>query len=586
MRPSLLTRVLRLSRLWRPIALCGLFAAVITQAPAQNQSHLFINYDAEAGTATYLNPLIGTDMFYSAGYLGSNTIVANVEAGHIWYDHDSFDRPAEATNPLFTFSNTASLNEVDYHATMVGQTMAGTGYVPASDPAQYYFVGIGVAPYAGMWSGAIATEFSATNLGEFNTTYESTITPYKAFFNGINGERPDVINSSWGGQDPAATAPESVAIDGLAKQNSTVAFVVSAGNGGTETVAGPGSGYNNITVGSVGGASLLDPSAFSSHGPADFYNPATDQTLTGVRAAVDIAAPGEKLVLAAYLGDSGSIGASTDPEIQGIIQTPPATDLYFLEMDGTSFSAPIVSGGIALLKDVAKSPAYSAEMGEEALDTRVIKSVIMASATETNGWNNGQTENEDGVVVTTQALDYATGAGALNLENAATVYVFGTTDVDGTTGGTIESEGWDLGQLGIGLSNEYLFDTSFLEPTELTISLNWFADRSFDNETDVGEDLSFADVNLQVWFYTEGSEPLLVAESISLYNNAEFLRLTLTDPGQYGITVDFDGMVYDLTSGVTSESYGLAWQASTVPEPSVSALLVLSLALLRRKRRS
>ncbi len=558
---------------------------------AQGTSHLLI--DVSGTNAAYLNPELGAGIFYAAGYLGANTIVANVEAGHIWYGHEAFGRPPEATAPLFTFTNTTSLNELDFHATMVGNAMAGTGYV--AETGLYLYAGIGIAPYAGVWSGAIATEFSASNPGEFSTTSASTLTTYKAFFNGIDGQQPDVINSSWGGSDPAGNSPETVAIDGLASQNPNVAFVVSAGNGGAATVGGPGTGYNNITVGSVGGTSRLDPSSFSSRGPADFYipeTPETGQTLTGVRAAVDIAAPGEHLFLAAYLGDSGSIGASTDPDIQALVQPIPPTDLYFTDMDGTSFSAPIVAGGIALLKDVAKSPFYSAELGPEALDTRVIKSVIMASAQETTGWDNGQVL-ESGVIVTDQALDYTTGAGALDLAGAAAVYVGGTTDVEGLGGGEILTLGWDMAEIStddLDNFNEYLFTSPFATETELVVSLNWFAGRSFDDSADLtseenpGEELSFTNLNLQIRYYTE-VDSILVAESVSLYNNTEFLRFSLETPGFYGIRVGYDGMIYDVYDSVTSESYGLAWQAVAVPEPETITLALLALVSSYAARR-
>lgn len=549
----------------------------------QDTSHILIDYDSTTGDFTYLNSVLGTDIFYSAGYLGESTIVANVEAGAIWFGHDAFNRPSGVPSAFFTY-NPDSLNQLDYHATLVGQTLAGTGYVIDSNPEQFYLVGIGMAPYAEIWSGAIATEFSSTTLGEFSVSTASVLAPYKAFFNGIDGTRPDVINSSWGGTDPTGTGDETVSMDGLARQNAAVAFVVSAGNESTSPAGAPGSGYNNITVGSVGGPSLRDPSSFTSATPADFYNPQTGETLVGVRAAVDLAAPGENFVLAAYLGDSGSLGASTDPDIQAIVQEPSPSDLYFLDLDGTSFSSPIVAGGIALLKDVAKSPVYAAGMGTESLDTRVIKSVLMASARETTGWDNGQTISVGGMILTTQSLDYATGSGAVDLANALDVYIFGTTDLIEAAGGDILSAGWDLASLAPDGSNEYRFDTAFSEETELTISLNWFVERTFDDNTDIGSELSFANLNLGVWFYG-GETPLLVAESSSLYNNTEFLRLTLTDPGFYGITVTHDGMIYDLGSTSTSESYGLAWQAMAVPEPGMFGPVLIGVMVLWISRR-
>lgn len=573
---------------FRFLAVPALLFAAAWGARAQGTGHLLLDYNAQTGDFTYLNNTLGTGIFYAQGYLGGNTIVANIEAGNIWFEHNTFDRPPAAPGTFYTYQNAASLNQVDYHATAVGHVLGGTGYVMNSNPEQFYLVGIGMAPYASLWSGAIATDFSADNLGAFSTTTASTIAPYKEFFTGISSEngvvRPDVINSSWGTVDPRGTLPETLAIDGLAALHPSVALVVSAGNDGSGPVAGPASGYNNISVGSVGGASLLDPSDFSSRGPADFYNPLTGQVL-GQRAAVDLAAPGENLVLAAYLGGTGSLGASSDPNIQRIVEQDGnlSQDRYFLELDGTSFSAPIVAGGIALLKDVAKSEFYVEAMGEEALDSRVVKSVLMAGARKTTGWNNGQS-NEDGVIITTQALDYATGAGALDLESAAAIYVGGTTDLAGTGGGIILSRGWDLAQVDASGKNDYLFALEFSDPTELTVSLNWFAGRTFDSQTNLGADLSFADLNLQVWLYSDDAAPLLVAESASLYNNSEFLRLLLSRPGQYGLSVEFQGMIYGPADSLTSE-YGLAWQAVAVPEPASWILIVIAAGAMATRRR-
>ncbi len=579
--------------MFSPLGKIGLALAMSAMAGlcayGQAESHLLLDYDSETGDFTYINDALGTGVFYSNGFLGQNTIVANVEGGHIWFDHEAFNRPPDATSTFFTFENAAASNQLDYHATMVGHVLAGSGYVANSNPAQFYYVGIGMVPYASLWSGNIATEFSPSSLGSFDITPASTLTTYKAFFNGIGNQQPDVINSSWGGADPAGTLEETVAIDGLARQNPTVTFVVSAGNDGPGQVAGPASGYNSITVGSVGGPGFLDPSGFSSRGAADFYNPVTEVMIQGVRAAVDIAAPGETLVLAAYLGANGSLGASSDPQIEGILQDPPTENLYFTSMDGTSFSSPIVAGGVALLKDVAKSPDFSSQLGEEALDSRVVKSVLMAASRETTGWNNGQTTGVAGAIVTTQSLDYATGAGSLDMENAATVFVTGTTDVTGTSGGMVLGTGWDLGSLTRGSRTEYIFLNPFDQPMELTVSLNWFVGRAFDNGTDIGSDLSFADLNLEIWKYIEGAPSVLVAESVSLYNNTEFLRVTIDEVGIFGMAVDFQNWVYESWSPEMPEmpeSYGIAWQATAIPEPAYLVFFGMGLIVWRLSRRS
>ena len=259
---------------------------------------------------------------------------------------------------------------------------------------------------------------------------------YRSFFEGSGVARPDVITSSWGGQDDSATGAESLAIDALARQNASVALVIAAGNSGNGTVGYPASGFNNIAVGSVGGANYLQPSEFSSRGMVDFYNPVSGVTQVGVRSAVDISAPGESMYLAAYLGDSGGLGVA----LPSFVQDPSPTDLYFVNMDGTSFAAPMVAGGISLLKDAAKTDPFANHNGnEDAFDTRVIKSVLMASATKTAGWNNGQNPMN----VTTQSLDPVVGAGLMNLDKAIDVYYLGTRELTLDGGGQINENGWD-----------------------------------------------------------------------------------------------------------------------------------------------
>jgi hypothetical protein len=540
-------------------------------------------YDSALGTFSSplaINTLLGAQTFYDAGYFGQRTTIANVEAGFVWGGHEVFDRTGLNVGgaPALTYADASAAGEVDFHATMVGHVLAGTGL---QSDGSLSLVGAGMAPLATLWSGAIATSFDSANIGSFEISDDSFLTPYKAFFTGSLGTKPDVINSSWGFDDPAGTTKENRILTALAAENPTVAFVRSAGNGGP--TAAPGVGYNGIVVGSLGGHSdpkpYLQPSTFSSSAAADFYNPVTGQTLTGVRAAVDISAPGEDLFLAAYLGDSGSLAGT-----QYVSATPP-TDQYFVNQAGTSFSAPIVAGGIGLLKDVSYGGVYLSGQAE-ARDTRVLKSVIQAGATETSGWNNGQVLI-NGVTVTTQALDYATGAGRLDLDKSAAIYVGGTTDVAGTGGGAIQLEGWDYGVVGAGGHNDYFFDLTAPDQAELTVALNWFVNESFDAATGQPAYQSFVNLDLSVWSVVDGLFTEEIASSESLYNNSEFLRVALAGGGSYGLRVTFSGTVYDVTGGVSSEAYGVAWTLGAAPEPAewgiAMGLLVLAILWRRRK---
>lgn len=526
---------------------------------------------------TFVNNVLGWQAFYDAGFTGSSTIIANIEAGHIWGGHNVFQRSAgSAVGRLQT--GTGSTGETDYHATMVGHVLAGSGAGPSFER------GTGMAPGAELWSGAIATSFSSSSLGSFTMSTSSVISVYKAFFHGIDGVKPDVINSSWGTASPAATGAIPLALEGLARQNPSVVFVASAGNAGAGAPSFPGSGHNHITVGSLGGEDFLEPSSTSSRGALDFYNPGTGLTLTGVRAGVDIAAPGELFTLAAWLGPSGALQATGNPSVQD----PSPANQYFTNRNGTSFAAPIVAGGIALLKDAANlDPVHHLNDTPAAQDARVVKSILMAGSRETNGWNNGQ-HGDGGVVRTTQALDYATGAGALDLDGARFVYLLSDTrDLSGESGGTIGAAGWDFGTVGLSESNDYAFENAFGQEIHLTASLNWFAGRTFNDITNLGADLSFSDLNLQVWEISGGIFSSLMAESATLYNTSEFLRLTLPS-GHYGLRVTFDNLIYDLTGDVTGESYGLAWRVDVVvPEPGTVALLTgagILFVVFRRRR--
>jgi hypothetical protein len=395
-----------------------------------------------------------------------------------------------------------------------------------------------------------------------------------------------VINSSWGYDDPAGTEDFTKILDGLANANPTVTLVKSAGNGGAlEAPGGPGSGYNGITVGALGGSAdenpYLRPASYTSSKPGDFYNPMTGVTVTSVRATVNIAAPGDDFALAFYGGKTGSLAGILDV-------ANPATDLFLVNESGTSFSSPVVAGAVSLLKDVAYGGLYFD--GPDARDTRVIKSVLMAGASPTVGWNNGQ-HTVGGVLTTAQALDYAVGAGRLNLDAAALIYVGGTTDLPGDLGGRIDPVGWDLGTVARGSANDYFFDLSFSGGLELDVSLNWFVNVIFDSLTETAQAESFANLDLQVWIVSGGLFTTLVAESATLYDNTEFLRFLLPRNATYGLRVTFNGVAYEQGAPLTSETYGLAWkvgavQTTPVPEPAEwGAFVGVALIVIAVRRR-
>ena len=564
----------------------------------KNPAIVSTNLNPQTNNLTVINLQVGADRFYNAGYYGFTAAIANVEAGHIWNGH-------EMLGNVSTYINDPSIDQTglqyDFHATMVGGILAGLG--PPAPGGGYYYYQFGMAPGATLWSTAIASDWVGAT-GEFNITDKSFKYGYvttmetgelRPIIPGlpIYTQRPaDVINSSWGFDDPTGRATETRVIDGLAYlHHQTV--VVAAGNHdtGTAQVTGPASGFNTIAVGALE-SDTSNPvygqaASFSNTGPNDFYNPQTGVTITGVRSRVDISAPGTNMILPAYLGTTGTNqnGALVDPT-----QYPAAdlNKLYFMDAAGTSFAAPVVAGGAALLVDAG----YQNFNTPPAVDGRVIKAVLLNSADKNSGWNN-HTVLTNGVQKTTQALDYATGAGMLNLSRAYDQYLSGTTDLPGLTGGTVQNLGWDFGHVNPGSPNDYLISGSALAGQTMTVTLDWFVNRVYDSAKDKLYDLRFDNLDLQVYLVQNGTLSTLVAESDAFYENVQHLYFTLPQDGQYAIRVLFGGYVYNLSpNSLPGTDYALAWDLAPqqllngtfIPEPATALLILPGLSLLLRRR--
>lgn len=545
-----------------------------------------------------INEIVGADRFYYAGFYGNSTVVANVEAGHVWDGH-------ETLRHVDTFLNDPSIEgaarQYDSHATAVGFAINGLG--PEAPGGGYYWYQFGIAPGAFMASTAIATDFGSG--GGFSVSGQSFLYGYQTTMQdgvpvpiapGISVSVPaNVVNSSWGFADPDGSHPFTLALDALAFANGTTVTLPSGNRGDGEPsgpVVGMGSGYNSITVASAGSDISSPPygavSDFSMAGPNDFYNPATGTTVAGARAAVDLAAPGEALVLAAYTGTTGSNAGGTDPWEPAPGEPDQRPGLYYNGIGGTSFSSAIVAGGAALVVDAG----YDTFGGGESIDGRVVKAVLMNSARKPDGWDNG-TALADGVLTTTQALDYRTGAGLLNLDRTFDQYLAGTSGLAGNEGGDVGMVGWDLGLVSdADPVNEYRITDPLVAGGLFIATLDWFVNRSLDGGVDpIGDvpnasDVQFDNLDLELWHLAYSGPDTLVASSETLFGNVEHIFATVPYDGEYALRVIWRGEIYDVAGDTpNSDLYGLAWH---IPEPDACALLIgtalLCLAGLRRRR--
>ena len=559
--------------------------------------------DAAAATTSVgggsfdLNAFLGADRYYghTTPITGQNTISTNLEAGLFWNGHETLQHVATNTTNFVadagSWGGASIADKYDRHATWAAMLIGGRATVGGDAILQQ-----GIAYGTDLRSGAIASSWvsPAYALG-FNFSVNSFLTPYEQTF-GV----ADVVNSSWGFTDPSGTTDYSVVMDAYALQNPTTTYVVSAGNSGPDanTIGSPGSDYNAITVAALTNANSYDVAAsFSSRGPQDFgYLPSVGPAVitTGVRAAVDIAAPGTSLVSAFYGGQNGGNNTS----LAGSVDNGSDAAAY-ATVAGTSFAAPLVAGGAALVASAAKTlPELSGTAA--ARESVVVKALLLTGADKTSGWSNGQqtvTVGSDTFLQTTQSLDWATGAGRMNLDATFELQTGGQIDVPGTaTGdlGDVVKSGWDYGAATLGVDNDYVISDWLRGGTTFTASLTWLRNRSVDFSTVRYEDVAQADLNLSVWAL-DGSEAFttLIASSESLYNTVEHLSFTLPSSGSYGLRVSYPHNTFDNSgtwgSLANPQNYALSWQP--VPEPSsvamaLTAIAGMAAAASRRRQRS
>ena len=588
-----------------PAAATTLMPTADTHA-GTNQVLLNTNTGAPPYTGVDVNAFVGATRFYAEGYDGSSATVANIEAGQVWNGHETLGHVTTYLADPSAVGPQNSRIEYDRHATWVGAAIAGRNGGTTQGDWQ-----VGIASGATLWSGAIATSWTGGAYStSFNYTDDSFINPYKEAMLGsanTGGATADVINSSWNDVNKSAAGGgvANLGIDALANQTGkTVVF--SAGNSGatSNSIGGPAVGLNVITVGMtvvapVSGYEYVNPA--SSRGPSEFWIPASaDGTVgtlvsstTSKYAAVDIVAPGTDVTLATYGGTTGG----NDTLLGGFASG--SSSSYTPQLSGTSFAAPVVAGGATLMADAAR-----AKLGNDtqALDGRVIKATMLNSADKlhfgsfSDNWTNGQNSyvSGSGLITTTQALDYAMGAGSLNLDKAYDQLFSGTTDVAGLGGGVVDVVGWDFGQVSENIPVEYHLNRALLAGSDLTVTLTWFVDRYINTTTNEVLEQSFDDLTLEVVKVT-GTADEVIARSATNFNSVEHLFFKIGDTAQYMIRVLWSGEVWDLIGDTNSELFALAWSGTgtgdyltfdqTVPAPAAWILLWLGLALLLWRRR-
>ena len=494
--------------------------------------------------------VIGADRWYDAGYTGSRTNVANVEAGHAWSAHSSISLAG-------LYHGSGGVGSFDDHATAVAFAMAGRGSNAASR---------GIAYDATLRSGAIATQINGRSFSFNGFSYREGLAPNL----GLGGTRADVINFSWGDSSAIGNEWLLASTDGAVAQSGSL-IVVSSGNSGAgvNQVGSPARGYNVLSVGALADEDdgFSRRAGFSSGGAVSYLNPSSNVVVNGVRPAVDLLAPGTDLTLASLRG----------------------ADSFTGNRQGTSFAAPIAAGAAALLVDAGRDRFN----GGTSIDPRTQKAVLMNSARKISGWDNGQ-RAQNGAIVTTQALDFEAGAGALDMDRAFDQFLAGDTDLAGASGGTVGEIGWDFASVSQGDTTDYRFASALEAGSVLTLTMSWQADARwnvFGNYNDVNASyLSLDDLDLEVWrLDASGDLDALVARSENRYDTVEHLSFEISATADYLFRATWDRENYDRIGDANTTDFAIAWSGVladiAVPAPATIPIIVFAFRGFASRRR-
>lgn len=274
---------------------------------------------------------IGAQSLWAAGFTGSGVVVASFDSGVDVTHPDLAARWRGGTNSWFDpYAGSLTPVDIDGHGTAVTSLLVGGA---ASGRT------IGVAPDAQWISAKIFPDSGDADSSKIHLAFQWAVDPDG---DPATDDAPDVVNNSWGFE----TVPnqcitfDSFRGDVQALQAAGIHVVFSGGNGGpvAATSVSPANYPEGLAVGSVGPNFAV--SSFSSRGPSACSGSIYSDLAVDVYP--ELVAPGESVTVAYPLNvfPSGYGTAS-----------------------GTSFTAPHVSGALALLRSVI--PPLAGESAED-----------------------------------------------------------------------------------------------------------------------------------------------------------------------------------------------------------------------------
>ena len=272
---------------------------------------------------------VGADSLWAQGYNGTGIVVAVMDSGVDVQHPDLAARWRGGSNSWLDLTDPLQLTPYDG----TGHGTAVTGLILAGD---LFGNPIGMAPGAAWIAARIFDAEGNASISDIHLAFQWFIDPDG---DPNSDDAPDIVNASWALLGSLGNCSLEFAQDIAALEAADISVVFAAGNSGpgAGTSLSPANGGDGLAVGSVN--SNLDISYGSSRGPSECTG--------GI--FPDISAPG----VAVW---------TTDKSFGGFP--------FYSQVTGTSFSAPHVSGGLALLSQ-AHPDASVAELEASITETAV-----------------------------------------------------------------------------------------------------------------------------------------------------------------------------------------------------------------------
>jgi len=279
--------------------------------------------------------------------------------------------------------------------------------------------------------------------------------------------------------------------------------------------------------------------------------------------------------------NSGTISNGDDLFSAAAFDAGDDPDPDTITASGTSFAAPHVAGGSALLLDFAKKSA------KHSTDHKVTKAILLNSADHTvtqkaasggNAWN----PSLSGI----DSLDDQLGAGQLDVANA-----FRNFKVDPITDPTsVDPIAWDLDTIGANQTLDYMINEQLLSGTTLAATLVWDRIITMTGAGDPDEilDNTFTETvlaNLQMELLRVDGVPLPFQDPLGRAVESK----SPVDPTEhifYQLPATEDYLVRITNTSAMDVQFGFALFSTPIPEPTTLILLIVGWAGAARRRRS